>query len=224
MGPSTPPAKRSNLPALLLILTAGSGLVDAISFLAMGHVFVANMTGNVVFLGFALAGAKGVSVGASLVALGAFLLGAGLEGRLGNTLHERRRWLTTSSATQTLLVTAAAVSAGFGLLEPVGHSRLVILALLAAGMGIQNATVRRLAVPDLTTTVLTQLLTGIAADSRLAGGPNPRPFRRVTAVVAMLVGAVVGGLLVLDPGFVTALAVDAGVLAAMTICFAAQGQ
>jgi uncharacterized membrane protein YoaK (UPF0700 family) len=224
MESSPAPARRSNLTALLLVLTAASGLVDAISYLAMGHVFVANMTGNVVFMGFALAGGKGLSLSASLVALGAFLLGAGLEGRLGNTLHERRRWLPTSSATQTLLVTAAAVGAGFGLLEPTGHSRLVILALLAAGMGIQNATVRRLAVPDLTTTVLTQLLTGLAADSRFAGGPNPRPFRRVTAVVAMLLGALVGGLLVLNPGFVTALAVDAGVLMAMTVAFAVVGQ
>ena len=44
------------LPAVLVGLTAVTGLVDAVSYLALGHVFTANMTGNVVFLGFALAG------------------------------------------------------------------------------------------------------------------------------------------------------------------------
>src|SRR4051794_38326000 len=63
------------LPALLVGLTVVPGLVDAVSYLALGHVFVANMTGNVVFLGFALAGAPGLSAPASLAALGAFLLG-----------------------------------------------------------------------------------------------------------------------------------------------------
>ncbi len=40
---------------------------------------------------------------------------------------------------------------------------------LGAGYGVQNATARRLTVGDLTTTVLTLTLTGIAADSWLGG-------------------------------------------------------
>ena len=44
------------LPVFLVGLTVVTGLVDAFSYLSLGHVFVANMTGNVVFLGFALAG------------------------------------------------------------------------------------------------------------------------------------------------------------------------
>jgi uncharacterized membrane protein YoaK (UPF0700 family) len=67
------------LPVLLLLLSVVTGLVDAVSYLALGHVFVANMTGNVVFLGFALAGAPGLSAPASLAALAAFLLGALLD-------------------------------------------------------------------------------------------------------------------------------------------------
>jgi hypothetical protein len=50
------------LPPLLLLLTVVTGLVDAASYLKLGHVFVANMTGNVVFLGFAIAGAGGLSI------------------------------------------------------------------------------------------------------------------------------------------------------------------
>jgi len=62
-------------------------------------------------------------------------------------------------------------------------------------MGVQNATARRLAVADLTTTVLTLTLTGIAADSRLGGGSGARTARRILAVAAMLLGAFVGALL-----------------------------
>jgi uncharacterized membrane protein YoaK (UPF0700 family) len=62
------------LPPLLVVMTVVTGVVDAVSDLALGHVFVANMTGNVVFLGFALAGADGLSVPASLVALAGALL------------------------------------------------------------------------------------------------------------------------------------------------------
>jgi len=71
-----------------------------------------------------------------------------------------------------------------------------VAALLAAAMGIQNASARKLAVPDLTTTVLTMTLTGIAADARHS--PARTTTRRILAVLTMLVGAVVGALLVLN--------------------------
>lgn len=64
------------LPGLLLLLTVVTGVVDAISILALGPVFVANMTGNVVFAGFAIVGAPGFSLSASLFALAGFLVGA----------------------------------------------------------------------------------------------------------------------------------------------------
>src|SRR5712675_1522169 len=66
---------------------------------------------------------------------------------------------------------------------------------LARAMGLQNATARRLGVPDLTTTVLTLTLTGLAADSTLAGGKSPRPGRRLVATASMLLGAAVGAFL-----------------------------
>jgi uncharacterized membrane protein YoaK (UPF0700 family) len=65
------------LPPLMLTLTVVTGLVDAVSYLSLGHVFVANMTGNVVFLGFALAGAQGLSAPASVVSMAAFLTAGG---------------------------------------------------------------------------------------------------------------------------------------------------
>ena len=92
----------------------------------------------------------------------------------------------------------------------------VVIALMALAMGVRNATVRKIAVPDLTTTVLTMTLTGLAADSRLAGGDG-RESRRVLAVATMLVGALVGAL-ELKTSIVLPLA-TATVLAAVQECF-----
>jgi uncharacterized membrane protein YoaK (UPF0700 family) len=66
---------RDPLPATLLALTVVTGVVDAVSYLGLGRVFTANQTGNVVFLGFAWAGAPGLSATASIVSLLAFGVG-----------------------------------------------------------------------------------------------------------------------------------------------------
>jgi uncharacterized membrane protein YoaK (UPF0700 family) len=195
------------LPLLLLILTFVTGLVDAVSYLKLGHVFVANMTGNVVFLGFALAGARDFSVPASLAALAAFLVGALAGGRLGSrTAKHRGRFLAIAILVKILLVGAALVVAATVADPDSQFVQYALIVLLALAMGLQNATARRLAVPDLTTTVLTLTLTGLAADSTLAGGNNPRPARRLAATVTMLLGAAVGAFLVLYIGVVPVLA------------------
>src|SRR3981081_2831937 len=75
-----PEGRDGPLPPLLLTLTVVTGLVDATSYLKLGHVFVANMTGNVVFLGFGIAGAPDFAILDSLVALVSFGLG-GCAGR-----------------------------------------------------------------------------------------------------------------------------------------------
>ena len=65
----TPPSRSGSVPPLILfVMTAVTGVVDAVSFLALGHGFTANMTGNIVFLGFATAGAFGVSLPRSVIA------------------------------------------------------------------------------------------------------------------------------------------------------------
>lgn len=205
--------------AVLLALTVVTGLIDAVSYLGIGQVFVANMTGNVVFLGFASAGAGGFSIAASLVALAGFLIGAGAGARLAAAVGQHQRlWLCSTSAAQAVLVGAAAAAAGA--LGPVGPSRFGILVLLGIATGAQNAMARRLAVPDLTTTVLTLTLTGLAADSSLAGGSHPRRMRRVAAVVAMFVGALVGAVLLHSAGFTVTLAVVAVVFVLITLAFA----
>jgi uncharacterized membrane protein YoaK (UPF0700 family) len=179
---------------LLLVLTVTSGVIDGVSYVGLGHVFVANMTGNIVFLGFAVAGVPGLSILASLVALGAFLLGALVGGFRARRTPHRGRLLALATSVQVLLVGTAAV---ISTLISGSTERYILIVALGLAMGLQNATARSLAVPDLTTTVLTLTLTGIAADSSLAGGGNPRLFRRTSAVVAMLAGAVIGAVLVL---------------------------
>ena len=185
-------------PPLFLVLTLVTGVVDATSYLSLGHVFVANMTGNVVFLGFGIAGAGGISVWASLTALAFFLGGGVVGGRIASALAaDRHRHLRVAVGIQTVLVAAALIVAAVAGDKFGTSARYALIALLASGMGIQNAAARKLAVPDLTTTVLTLTLTGVASDSRLAGGEGARIGRRGLAVISMLLGALVGGLLVL---------------------------
>ena len=187
----------SRVARALLVLTASTGLIDAVSYLALGHVFTANMTGNVVFLGFAVAGAPGLSIPRSIVSLGAFLAGAVAGGRLAARLGggPQHRWVATAFGAEAVLLLCASLAAAAGT-----HAALYalygVIVLTALAMGVRNATVRKLALPDLTTTVLTLTLTGLAADSALAGGANPRAWRRAASVLSMFLGAAAGALLV----------------------------
>jgi uncharacterized membrane protein YoaK (UPF0700 family) len=186
------------LPPLLVAMTVVTGLVDSFSYLLLGHVFVANMTGNVVFLGFAVAGAQGFSIAASLVALASFGLGSVLGGRIAARFgHHRGHHVAVATATQSVLLAASMILAVLGT-HPFGSGvRYALIVALSLAMGVQNASVRRLAVPDLTTTVLTLTVTGIAADSALGGGNGSKSGRRLISVAAMFLGAVVGAVLVL---------------------------
>lgn len=195
------------LPALLLVLTLISGLVDAVGFIKLGHVFVANMTGNVAFLGLAVADTQSFSIPASLSAVAAFFLGALVGGRLGASAgHHRGRHLALAIYAEIALFIAALVVATIAS-DTVGiFVQYALIVLLASAMGLQGATARRLGVPDLTTTVLTTTLTGLAADSRLAGGTNSNAGRRMLAIFTMFLGAAIGAAAVLHAGIGAALA------------------
>jgi uncharacterized membrane protein YoaK (UPF0700 family) len=192
-----PPRDDRAMALGLLALTVATGLVDAASFLGLGRIFTANMTGNVVLLGFSLGGAPGFSSPALVTSLGAFLIGAVAGGRMAVHLGRRRSlWLRVAFGLEVALVGAAALLA-IGLhIDPSGPRLYAVIAVLGVAMGIRNATVRKLAFPDLTTTVLTLTLTGFAADSPPAGSPAVRPLRRIAAVVAMLLGALAGASLI----------------------------
>jgi uncharacterized membrane protein YoaK (UPF0700 family) len=186
------------LPPLLVAMTVVTGLVDSFSYLLLGHVFVANMTGNVVFLGFAVAGAQGFSIAASLVALASFGLGSVFGGRIATRFGDHRgHHVAVATAAQSVLLAVSMILALVGT-HPFGSGiRYALIVALSLAMGVQNASVRRLAVPDLTTTVLTLTVTGIAADSALGGGEGSKSGRRLISVAAMFLGALVGAVLVL---------------------------
>jgi len=175
---------------ILLAMTVVTGVVDAVSFLALGRVFTANMTGNTVLLGFAFGGATGLSISRSSVALIAFLIGAAVGGRMSLDVSGRR-WVSRAFLVEASLLAA---SAALPMITP--QISYAVIASSAAAMGVQNAVARKLGVPDLTTTVLTLTITGLAADSRLAGGDSPRWQRRVAAIVAMAAGAAAGARMV----------------------------
>ena len=186
------------LPLLLHIATAITGLIDAISYLALGHVFTANMTGNVVFLAFAVAGAPGLSILRSLTALVAFFIGAVIGGRVATRLSElvKPNWITTALIIEAALLLVATLAAiNFRDSSESLFQSYSIIVLTALAMGIRNATVRKIGIPDFTTTVLTLTITGLAADSRFAGGTSPRWRRRLLAVLLMFFGAAIGTLL-----------------------------
>jgi len=195
-----PPETRLNnrLPLLLHIATTVTGLIDAISYLALGHVFTANMTGNVVFLAFAVAGVPGLSLTRSLTALIAFLIGSLIGGRLATHFAElvRPKWIRTALSMESALLLVATVAAiNFHDSSQSLLQSYLIIVLTAVAMGIRNATVRKMGIPDFTTTVLTLTITGLAADSTLAGGTSPRRGRRLLAILLMFFGAVIGTLL-----------------------------
>ena len=209
------PAGHNELAAmipLLLIMTAVTGIVDAVSILQLGHVFVANMTGNVVFLGFALAGASGFSVAASLAALGAFLVGAAIGARVPAKANMQA--LRRIAAAEAALCAAATITASAG---TGAGARYAMTALLALAMGGQNATVRKLAVPDMTTTVLTLTLTGLVGDAPDVGRPESHTARRLGAVISMIGGATAGAVIVLNCSTGWALGAATALLAALAL-------
>ena len=209
--------KHGPLPALLLILTVVTGTVDAVSILSLGRVFVANMTGNVVFVGFAIAGAPGFSLSASLFALAGFLIGAYGGGvAIGRHGSNRGVLFRDGVIVELVFLIAALVVSAVSSTPFDGSVRDVIAITAAIALGLQNAVVRRLAVPDLTTTVLTMALTGIAADVRKHD--RVVVLRRLLAVITMLGGALVGALLVLHVSAASALGLATGLLGLVTVC------
>jgi len=215
---ATTPEASSPLVVALFGLTFVTGVIDAVSFLGLGHVFTANMTGNVVLLGFALGGTADLSVGRSLAALCAFATGSVVGGRLTNERQRtpaRQLLIAMHAEVLFLCLAAAATLVAGGDTSFAGLSPVIVLTAVA--MGLRNAVVRKLAVPDLTTTVLTLTVTGLAADSLLAGGAAPRSSRRMLSILAMGSGALVGTMLLRLFGMWVALIVAAFVVAGLAL-------
>ncbi len=212
MAVTSPVSERSTIAALLL-LTFATGLADSISILVLGHVFVANMTGNVIFLGFWLAPKTSIDLTAVVVALPTFVCATILGGRLKRRFAERtRRWLTTVFGIEVALLVVLSILAGIGVLHYHDNTKLIVIGGLAVTFGLQHSTARQFGIQELTTTVLTSTIVGLGVDSRLAGGTGAREQLRLSVVLTMCCGAVVGATMsrfVVAPVFALAAAVVA---------------
>jgi uncharacterized membrane protein YoaK (UPF0700 family) len=194
---------RSGIRDLLLVgLTISVGAVDAISFLGLGKVFSAFVTGDIAFLGFRVAGAAGPSVPRTLAATAAFALGAFLAARIvmrtrdSDSVWPRPAMVSLAVA----LVFQAAFLALWASLNghPSSGSGDALIALSGVAMGMQFATCFSLGVRADFTTAATATLAVLMGD--LAGWSQTRGERRRLAatVVSLFVGAVVGGVLIVN--------------------------
>ena len=177
------------LLGLLVLLTVVSGIVDAVSYLGLGHVFVANMTGNVVFLGFAAVGVGGFNWLGSVLALAAFIAGSAIGGWIARRAPPLAALRNAALIMLPLFVTASALAFALGL----EAGTYPLIGILALTMGVQSA-IARAAGLDVTTTVLTMTLASLASEPHVRGY-QPHTGRRVGAIVAMFAGAAVGALL-----------------------------
>jgi uncharacterized membrane protein YoaK (UPF0700 family) len=214
----SPVSQRLTVTALML-LTFATGLVDAVSVLELGHVFVANMTGNVVFLGFWLAPRTVIDVTAALVSFVSFLAGTVLGGRLArHVASEVRHWLAISLTFEVVMLATLSILAGVGVLNYHDNRKLILIAGLAITFGVQNSTARQFGIQELSTTVLTTTISGLGFDSRLAGGTGDRWKLRFSVVLSLFLGAAVGATLT-RVAVAPVIALSAGVIATSAAIF-----
>jgi uncharacterized membrane protein YoaK (UPF0700 family) len=192
MAVTSPVSQRLTVAALLL-LTFATGLADAISILVLGHVFVANVTGNVIFLGFWLAPKTDIDMTAVLVTLPTFVCTTILSGRLSRHFGDRARaWISTVLALEIVLLVTLSILAGAGVLPYHDNTKLVMIGILAVTFGLQHSSARQFGIQELSTTVLTSTIVSLGLDSHLAGGTGARAKLRLGVVCTMCAGAFVG--------------------------------
>ena len=149
---------------MLVMLSLAAGCVDAVGYLGLGQIFVANMTGNTVLLGLALGQAKGQAALRAVVALAGFVAGVAAGAAIVGPGRERSAWSPAVTAALTLeLVVLVAFAVGWFLAEaePAGLAVYPLIVLPSLAMGVQSAAVRRLGIPGVATTYITGTLTDL---------------------------------------------------------------
>jgi uncharacterized membrane protein YoaK (UPF0700 family) len=204
---------------LMLALTFSTGVIDAVGYLGLDRVFTGNMTGNVVILGMGLIGVDHLPVLGPVIALACFMAGAVVAGRVLRPIP--RGWTGRSTTLlgvvgAVLVVTAIILTVSAGTVPaPLQYTATGAMGL---AMGMQAGTARHIAVKDVTTVVVTSTITGLAADSRLAGGSGQPWLRRAGAVVLIGLGALVGA-----AALHLHIALGLGISAVITVAVAAIG-
>lgn len=181
---------------LMLALTFSTGVIDAVGFLGLDRVFIGSMTGNVVILGMALSGTTDLPVLGPALALVLFFLGAMLCGRM---LRSRPEGWVIPTSISLIVVSTIMVATSVTVLS-IGRYAFpfmteALISALGLAMGIQAGAARHVKVADVTTVVVTSTITGLAADSRLGAAKRQAWLKRLSAIVLILSGALVGAVL-----------------------------
>jgi uncharacterized membrane protein YoaK (UPF0700 family) len=183
---------------LLNALTVSSGAVDAISFLALGKVFSAFMTGNIAFLGLRVAGAPAPGGMAILAAMGGFAAGVYLSTRIVKSSHESALWPARVTIALGVSLIAHAVFlaiwfASHG--EPTNTASHILLGAWGLAMGMQSAAVRTLHVDGVFTTAATATVIFLVGDLTNWSATAVERHRLTGVLVSLFIGATTGGLL-----------------------------
>lgn len=202
---------------LMLGLSFSTGVLDAATYLGLDGIFIANMTGNVVFVGLGIGGDPAVPLLRALLALGGFVAGAfalGLVQRGREPDPNADGVAAATFAAAGLLVAGAGWVLASGDLD--GAALDAVTSVLACALGAQAVGARRVGVGDVSTVVVTSTLAGLASEApwtgaRVGGRPT---FRRLAAVLSMGGGAAVGALL-LRVGLALPVSLAGGVMLAV---------
>jgi uncharacterized membrane protein YoaK (UPF0700 family) len=151
---------------MVLVLTWAAGGVDAISYMGLGHVFTANMTGNAVLLGLSLGQGQGFAALRSIIALAGFVLGVATGAIILERSPTRGDWpraVTRAVAWEGGILGLFAIMWNLPGATESGEKLYALIALSALAMGVQSAAVRHLNVPGIATTYITGTLTSMIA-------------------------------------------------------------
>ena len=221
----THPTARHEVPVTvaMAVLTVTAGAVDAISFLALGQVFTALATGNLLFLAFALGGQGSVPVERPAIALAAFIVGVITGSALIRALG-RHRWFPTALGVESALVAGAGlVALGVAGIGATNVPHPLVIVLVALAMGLRSAAALRAAIPGMPTQMIQGSLVAVIdtfVARRGRAGHQAKPegaklslIRHAATIGGSVVGAVLGALLVNAGAGVALLVVAAAVLA-----------
>ncbi len=200
------------LSALVIILAFTAGCVDAVSYLGLGHIFTANMTGNLVLMAIAVAQGKLLTAIRSMIALVGFVMGAYGASVMLLAPSRSRPW---RNGIPLALASEGTALAAFVLIATAfphfpSHWLIYLITFLAGfAMGIQSNVARHLNLAGLTTTVVTSTLATLVEDVSLRIVPaawesvSPQKLRassgmnmimRASVIVTYGAGALLSGL------------------------------
>lgn len=196
-------ARRITLTAV--VLTAGTGGIDVVSFTRLGGVFTSVMTANIVLLGLSIARASGTLAGHAALSIGCYVAGVAAAARaIGpdrgeHPAGEPATWPTVVTVVfGAELLLLAGLTAGWELTggHPSGGDQYLLQGIAAVAMGMQSAAVRELGMGRFSTTYLTGQLTGLVSTLVTPGKPRWPGWQQAGPLLALISGALLSGVLI----------------------------